>query len=64
MGDTAQPSQSHASAALKAAVSSTLSVSPVAAIKHAHQAEKLSFVTPKKDINGSRTAAQAEYITP
>jgi pimeloyl-ACP methyl ester carboxylesterase len=64
MGDTAQRSQSHESAASKASVGSTSSVSPVAAIKYAHQAEKLSFVAPEKDIGGSRTAVQAEYITP
>jgi hypothetical protein len=56
MGDTAQPSQSHASAALKATVSSTSSMSPIAAIKYTPQAEKLSFVAPEKDINGLRTA--------
>jgi hypothetical protein len=64
MGDTAQRPQSHASAASKASVGSTSSVSPVAAIKYAHQAEKLSFVAPEKNIDGSRTAVKAEYITP
>lgn len=43
---------------------SVASVPAVAAIKYAHQAEKLSFVKPEDDSDGSGTAIQAHYITP
>ncbi|KUJ11051.1 alpha/beta-hydrolase [Mollisia scopiformis] len=65
MGDR---SESNASAASKSSVTSTTSttstVIPTAAIKYTHQAEKLSFVKPEKDEDGSGTAIRADYITP
>jgi pimeloyl-ACP methyl ester carboxylesterase len=63
MGDTQWP-ESDASAVSKSSVASTSSVSPVTAIKYAHQAEKLSYVAPGPDSDGSGTATQAKYITP
>ena len=64
MGDTNR-SESDASANSKESIASSSStVSPIAAIKYAHQAEKLSYVAPDKDRDGSGTAIKAEYITP
>jgi pimeloyl-ACP methyl ester carboxylesterase len=63
MGDTHR-SESDASANSKESIASSSStVSPIAAIKYAHQAEKLSYVAPDKDRDGSGTAIKAEYIT-
>jgi pimeloyl-ACP methyl ester carboxylesterase len=56
--------ESDASGASKASVSSTSSTTAIAAIKYAHQAEKLSHVTPAKDPDGSGTATHAQFITP
>jgi hypothetical protein len=62
MGDR---SESNASAASKSSVTSTAStLIPTAAIKYTHQAEKLSFVKPENDEDGSGTAIRADYITP
>lgn len=57
-------SGSNVSSASKSSMTSTTSVSPLAAIKYAHQAEKLSHLAPGKDGAGSGTAIEAEYITP
>lgn len=56
--------ESDASGASKAPVYSTTSTTAFAAIKYAHQAEKLSYVAPAKDPDGSGTATQAQFITP
>ncbi len=56
--------ESDASGASKASVSSTSSTTAIAAIKYAHQAEKLSYVTPAKDPDRSGTATHAQFITP
>ncbi|PSS22804.1 hypothetical protein M430DRAFT_48440 [Amorphotheca resinae ATCC 22711] len=42
----------------------SVSPSPIAAIKYARQAEKLSLVAPDNDSNGPGTAVAADYITP
>lgn len=65
MGDSGERYESNASAASKSSVTSTVStVVPTAAIKYIHQAEKLSFVKPEDDEDGSGTAIRADYITP
>jgi len=63
MNETAH-SRSDASSAAKSSIASATTVSPIAAIKYAHQAEKLSYVTPDKDRDGAGTAISAKYITP
>ncbi|KAL5329778.1 hypothetical protein ACEPPN_003296 [Leptodophora sp. 'Broadleaf-Isolate-01'] len=39
-------------------------VLPTTAIKYAHQAEKLSLADPGDDVEGSKTAIHAHYVTP
>lgn len=56
MGDR---SLSHASA-----TSTTRNASPLAAIKYARQAEKLSYESPHDSDNDGSVAVKAEYITP
>lgn len=56
--------QSDVLGASKGSVSSSSSTTAIAAIKYAHQAEKLSYVAPAKDPDGSGTATHAQFITP
>lgn len=65
MGDVnTQRSESDASATSKSSLASSTTVSPVAGIKYAHQAEKLSHVKPDHKSDGSGTAIEAHFITP
>ena len=64
MHENSGRTESDVSAASKISVSSTSSTAAIAAIKYAHQAEKLSYVAPHKDPDGSGTAIHAQYITP
>jgi pimeloyl-ACP methyl ester carboxylesterase len=66
MGDVSQRSESDASAFSRSSLASSTSttLSPVAAIKFAHQAEKLSHIKPSHSLDGSGTAIEAEFITP
>jgi pimeloyl-ACP methyl ester carboxylesterase len=63
MGD-ANRSGSNVSAASKSSIASATTASPIASIKYAHQAEKLSHVSPDKEGAAAGTAIEAEYITP
>jgi pimeloyl-ACP methyl ester carboxylesterase len=65
MGDTnTQRCENNVSAASNSSVTCTSSISPVAAIKYAHQAEKLSHIKPDNGTDGSGTAIEARFITP
>ena len=64
MGDITQRSGSNASTFSKSPPVSSTSISPTAAIKYAHQAEKLSHVHPEHSSDGSGTAIKAHFITP
>jgi pimeloyl-ACP methyl ester carboxylesterase len=48
----------------RSSLASSTTVPPVAAIKYAHQAEKLSHVKPDPSSDGSGTAIEAHFITP
>lgn len=62
MAENSHRSQSVASAASRG--SSISAADPLAAIKYAHQAEKLSLNQPDKDGSGEGIAVEAQYITP
>lgn len=62
MGDNAQRSGSNVSTASTAVAD--LNKAATAATQYAHQAEKLSYVPPGQDANGSGTAIEAQYVTP
>jgi hypothetical protein len=64
MQEKSRRTESDGSAVSKTSVSSTSSTAAIAAIKYAHQAEKLSYVAPDKDPDGSGTAIHAHFITP
>jgi pimeloyl-ACP methyl ester carboxylesterase len=64
MHENSRRSESNASAASKTSVSPASSSAAISAIKYTHQAEKLSYVAPEKDPDGSGTAIHAHYITP
>lgn len=63
MIDTSR-SGSTVSTTSKSSIASSNTISPLAAIKYAHQAEKLSHVAPNKEGAKSGTAIEAEFITP
>jgi pimeloyl-ACP methyl ester carboxylesterase len=62
MGDNAQRSGSNVSTASTAVAD--LNKAATAAQQYAHQAEKLSYVPPSQDADGSGTAIEAQYVTP
>ena len=64
MGDVSQRSESNASALCKSSLPSSTTISPIAATKYAHQAEKLSHIKPNHSTDGSGAAIEAEFITP